>query len=133
MIRIIKHPAWMKSGERVYFADDGPASRFKTRQPALYDGMCETLSIDDFVASAGLDRVGLIKMDIEGAELPALKGAVSVIRKFRPKLAIAIYHSLDDFVDIPAFLDSLHLGYKFYLDHFSTGRAETILYGTAGD
>jgi len=129
-IKVVKRPVWIKPGLKIYFTDKGPASRLKTAKPLKFDGMCESVSIDDFVRSEKLEKVDFIKMDIEGAELPALKGAESTIRRFKPNLAIAVYHSLDDFVNIPAFIDSLDLKYRFYLDHFTTGKNETILYCT---
>lgn len=45
-----------------------------------------------------------IKMDIEGAELAALKGGIKTITKCRPQLAISIYHSSEDFINIPLYL-----------------------------
>ena len=39
-----------------------------------------------------LERVDFIKMDVEGHEVSALKGAGEVIRKFAPQLAISVYH-----------------------------------------
>jgi hypothetical protein len=73
-------------------------------------------------------RIDFIKMDIEGAELPALKGAVKTIRKFKPKLAIAIYHSWDDFTGLPAFINSLDLGYRLFIGHYTIHAEETILF-----
>ena len=67
-------------------------------------------------------------MDIEGAELLALNGAIETIKKFKPKLAIAIYHSMSDFISIPKWIDDLNLGYKLYLDHYTIHTEETILY-----
>lgn len=40
----------------------------------------------------------LIKLDVEGAEAEALKGARGLIRDHKPKLAISAYHRSDDFV-----------------------------------
>jgi hypothetical protein len=87
-------------------------------------------SIDALVAEQGMERVDYIKMDIEGAEPNALRGAEQTLRKYKPNLAIAIYHSLSDFVKIPEYLSSLGLGYKFYLGHFTIHEEETILYAT---
>ena len=68
---------------------------------------------------------------IEGSELAALRGAESTIRRWRPKLAISIYHRPEDFFVIPSWIDSLGLGYRFYLDHYSIHGEETVLYATA--
>jgi hypothetical protein len=67
-------------------------------------------------------------MDIEGAELAALKGAEAAIRKHRPKLAISVYHRPDDFQAIPRYLESLNLGYRYYLDHHTLYQNETVLF-----
>ena len=88
----------------------------------------KTLSIDDLVAQNGLDRVDFIKLDIEGAELRTLKGAEHTLNRFHPLLAISLYHSLDDFVDIPAFIRGLDFTYEFFLDHFTIHREETVLF-----
>lgn len=49
-------------------------------------------SIDDLAAEKGLSGRGLIKMDIEGGEVGAIKGAATVLRDSKPYLAIAVYH-----------------------------------------
>ena len=69
-------------------------------------------------------------MDIEGAEPYALKGAEDTIRKYKPSLAIAIYHSMSDFVNIPEYIYSMELGYKLYMGHYSIHAEETILFAT---
>ncbi|HEX6992800.1 MAG TPA: FkbM family methyltransferase [Gammaproteobacteria bacterium] len=46
--------------------------------------------IDDTVRSLGLSRVDVIKLDIEGGELPALNGAEDTVRRFRPVLILEI-------------------------------------------
>lgn len=50
-------------------------------------------TLDEFVAQRRLQRVDFIKMDIEGAEELALRGAEQVIARFRPQLTIASYHT----------------------------------------
>lgn len=90
-----------------------------------------TRRIDDLAASGALARVDFIKMDIEGSELPALRGAEQVIRRWKPKLAISLYHRPNDFFTIPLWIDSLGCGYRFYLDHYSIHNEETVLYALA--
>jgi hypothetical protein len=72
--------------------------------------------------------VDFIKMDIEGAELPALKGAVETIKKFKPQLAIAIYHNMEDFTAIPKWIKGLGLGYQLYLGHYTIHGEETVIF-----
>jgi hypothetical protein len=72
-------------------------------------------------------------MDIEGAEPVALKGAIKTIKKYRPKLAIAIYHSMNDFVGIPKWIDDLGLGYKLFLGHYTIHSEETVIFAKIED
>lgn len=90
-----------------------------------------TRRIDDLAARGAVPRVDFIKMDIEGSELPALQGAEQVIRRWRPKLAISLYHRPNDFFTIPLWVDSLDCGYRFFLDHYSIHNEETVLYAQA--
>lgn len=64
------------------------------------DTKCSTkvplVTIDEAVKELNLSRVDFIKMDIEGAEERALTGARSTLDKFKPRLAIAGYHNIDD-------------------------------------
>lgn len=69
-----------------------------------------------------------IKMDIEGAELNALKGCSNIIKKKKPKLAISIYHKPEDIIDIPLYIISLVPEYKLYIRHYTASLSETVLY-----
>ncbi|MEO8026631.1 MAG: FkbM family methyltransferase [Bryobacteraceae bacterium] len=53
-------------------------------------------TIDKIVAQLGLDQVDFIKLDIEGAEANALRGAVETMRKFKPRVSVAAYHQAND-------------------------------------
>ena len=75
------------------------------------------------------EPVDFLKMDIEGAELPALHGATRILKESRPILAISIYHSLDDLADIPIFLHEQMKDYTFFLRHHSFTVGETVMYG----
>ncbi|STQ87043.1 FkbM family methyltransferase [Helicobacter muridarum] len=67
-------------------------------------------------------------MDIEGAELEALKGAENTIKKYKPKLALSIYHRREDMLSIPKYLQSLNCGYRFYLRNFWWFSVDIVLY-----
>lgn len=57
----------------------------------------------------------LIKLDVEGAEMRALKGAASVIRRDRCALAVSLYHRTEDLFSLPLYLFGLCPNYRFYL------------------
>lgn len=53
-------------------------------------------TLDQLAVEHDLGINGLIKMDIEGYEMAALTGAVQLMRNFKPALAVAVYHDLDN-------------------------------------
>lgn len=67
--------------------------------------------IDDMVRTLGVERVDFIKMDIEGAEREALKGAARTLAKFRPRLMLDSYHLPDDPVVLPALIRKIEPSY----------------------
>ena len=86
----------------------------------------ETRTIDSSVDSR--ERITFIKMDVEGAELQSLMGAQNTIQRYRPKLAICIYHKREDMTQIPLYIKSLIPDYKLYVRHYSNNVNETVLY-----
>jgi len=63
------------------------------------------------------DKVTFIKMDIEGAELKALKGAEQTIRENHPKLYVCAYHRDEDMYTLPLKINELCPEYKIYYRH----------------
>lgn len=70
---------------------------------------------------AGQDNVGLMKLDIEGAELPALEGARELLRRNRPFIVMEYCHNMlsFEFRGKPITGDTLfeyakEIGYKVY-------------------
>lgn len=84
-----------------------------------------TVKLDDIIDG---DKATFIKMDVEGSELNALKGASHTIGKYRPKLAISLYHKPEDVWEIPRFILSLNEEYKLYIRHYLHDEPETVLY-----
>lgn len=84
------------------------------------DKVVEIIDIDTYFNEKNLSRIDFIKMDIEGAEMSALKGAAGTISKFKPKLAICLYHKLEDLWEIPLYIKSLREDYEFSLRHYGT-------------
>lgn len=84
----------------------------------------EITTIDERVP----ERVTFIKMDVEGFELAALRGAQEHIKRDRPVLAICVYHKPEDMVEIPAFILRCNPDYRLYLRHHTSCSYETVLY-----
>lgn len=101
------------------------ASSSKLEENAEGD-FVEVIALDSFFRDK--QPPTFIKMDIEGAELEALKGAEQLICGHKPKLAICVYHKREDIYTIPKLLKSFRDDYKFYLRHYSDTIYETVLY-----
>ena len=71
-------------------------------------------TIDNFTSEKILN-VGLIKLDIEGFELEALKGAKNTIKEKKPILLISIYHNADGFFGVKNYIEELKCGYKIII------------------
>jgi FkbM family methyltransferase len=127
-IELIDNAVWNESGIDAYYKDNGPGSRVEMQIFNEYEGKTKTLSIDDLVKTRKVPRLDWIKMDIEGAEPYALEGSIYTIKRFRPNLAISIYHNMDDFSQITPWLEELGVGYKFYIKHFTIHSEETVLF-----
>ena len=132
-ISILRNPLWDKSGVPMYVKERGPASTVSLENfEDNTDVTCvETISIDDLATRHNLSRIDFIKMDIEGAEFAALNGALNVIRRDTPRLALCIYHSPVDFIRLARLIDEQSLGYRFAIGHFTAHQEETILFACA--
>ncbi|MFH1913398.1 MAG: FkbM family methyltransferase [Pseudomonadota bacterium] len=87
-----------------------------------------TTTIDAVADDLDLHSVDLVKLDVEGAEMEALVGARRTIERFRPRLQVCLYHSIEDLWRLPLYLAENHPGYRYYLGHHATDPHETVLY-----
>lgn len=94
---------------------------------------CDVINIDSFVKANKIGRLNCIKLDVEGSELAALKGAENTIKKLHPKLIVCLYHKNEDLLEIPAYIKSIVPEYKLYLAHSSTHFIDTVLYAKVPD
>ena len=63
-------------------------------------------------------------------ELKALKGMEQTILKYKPKLAICIYHKFEDLWELPLYIKKLVPEYKLYIRNYTTYLDEIVLYAT---
>jgi len=90
--QVVPQAAWSASGSVGWHQDNHPV--WHKVEEGKNDQAVEAVSIDELVSRFSLTRVEWIKMDIEGAEVDALKGAEDTLRRFRPRLFIEIHETL---------------------------------------
>ena len=89
---------------------------------------------DDIIQCVAIDQVlkgfnpTFVKIDVEGAEYQALTGARNTITENKPDMVISLYHDLRDIWELPLFIKSWDLGYKFYIRVYGKGGNATMLY-----
>jgi len=89
------------------------------------DAYIETDTIDQIAAG---NPVTYLKMDVEGVELEALRGAEQTIKTYKPILGISIYHKQQDLIDIPTYIKEIVPAYKFYFRVHKKLAIDTVLY-----
>ena len=119
-IKIIEKGCWSDK-TTLYFSNEG------TMGSKISDNGKLQIAVDS-IDNVVKDKVSFIKMDIEGSELEALKGAKNTILKYKPKLAVCVYHKKEDLITIPQYILSLNQNYKLYLRHYGENSCDTVLY-----
>lgn len=112
-------------GEVCISEESSPGSRVEI---ASTSRSVPAITIDSFAREEKCKKIDFIKMDIEGSEVPALIGAQEVIKKYKPKLAISVYHKWDDLQIIPMMIHNIRPDYQFYLDCTTGFGGEAVLY-----
>ena len=75
-----------------------------------------------------LGEVTFIKLDIEGAEGPALEGMRETIARYKPKLALSAYHKADDLIRLISIVREIRDDYRFELRHYSRMIWDMVVY-----
>ncbi len=115
--RVVVYPkgVWDKNDMLTMRVDpkNSAADSFVIQRDDMHDSIKLPLTtIDILSAELKLDRVDFIKMDIEGAEPRALAGAKLTIARFRPRMAISVYHTPTDRITVPQSINAAWSGYK---------------------
>tara|TARA_Y100000591_G_C21820887_1_gene693543 strand:- start:5 stop:1081 length:1077 start_codon:yes stop_codon:yes gene_type:complete len=105
---------------KLRFSESGSASNISDKGELEVNA----LKIDD----ADLNQPSYIKMDIEGGEMAALEGMQNTIEKYKPVIAISVYHKASDIREIFQFVKAINKDYKVYLRHYTEGITETVMF-----
>ena len=119
-VEIIPYGLWNERTE-LHFNQRGIGSK-------ISESGTKVIVVDTIDNVCGNDRVTFIKLDIEGSEVEALRGAERIIRRDRPRLAISIYHKPEDYFEIPLLIREMVPEYKLYIRHHKPSAADTVLY-----
>jgi len=129
-----KAGVWSDDGEIAFnlamdssarFIVDGSYDKFEKGE----DEQLTQISVRAIDNCSECEGVTFLKMDIEGSELPALNGAYNTIKKYKPRLAICIYHSDKEMITIPEWMHENFPEYKLFVRQHGFGMGETVLYG----
>jgi FkbM family methyltransferase len=106
--------------QSLLFTDNGSSSTASTSAGVLVD----LKRLDDLE----LPLPDLIKIDVEGAELDALRGMSHLIQEAQPMMAVACYHYPNEILEIVEFWDSLSLDGTLEIRHYTEGTTETVIF-----
>lgn len=113
---IYESAVYDKCGKDMLYSLDGPGSFMAD----IGNEEVETVTIDKVLNK---NKATYIKMNIEGSELKALKGAENTVKEFKPMLAVAGYHKTWDLWEVPIIIKTFREDYKInlrsYMNHLS--------------
>jgi FkbM family methyltransferase len=112
---------WSSTCRLNFSEGEGTSSKLSASGPS----MIPVVALDDVLHG---QPINLIKLDIEGAEPDALQGARRLIEKYRPCLAVCLYHYPHHLWSIPLWVKELNLDYRLYCRAYAQNTFETVLY-----
>lgn len=129
-ITIVKAGLSSEGGRMTYsFLEDSPLRHgliAENRENTKNDlDSVEVYSLDSFLKG---NAVTFIKADVEGMEMDLLRGAQKTIRRYKPKMALCVYHYPSDLFEVAEFVRSIVPEYKFSLRQHAPIFSDFVLY-----
>ena len=125
-IELVKKALWNKKDTIEFFEAGTVASSIFYEDKNSQRVTIQAISIDCFMSTKKINRLNFVKMDIEGAEIEALKGSINTIEKYRPDFAIASYHIINNkptYIGVESFFNKI--GYPYKTEFFDDGEIMT--------
>ena len=107
-----------------YDINKGLGSKLMELEETDTGEVCKTFAIDHFLKKP----FTFLKADIESYEYKMLLGAEKSLMKYKPKLAICIYHNAVDLYSIPLLIKKIVPEYRIACRHHSYELYDTVLY-----
>lgn len=85
----------------------------------------DAVPLDEYLSVHGTT---FLKMDIEGAEMDALRGAEKLLSQEQPNCAVCVYHRISDMWNVPMFLHEKLPNHSLFLRHHQYSFSETVCY-----
>jgi len=94
-ITAVKKGLWSKDDKLVFCSESSKGSSFCKDGRGSKGLKVPVTSIDSELRRRKVKKLDFVKMDIEGAEIKAVEGSKEIMKKSKPKMAIASYHVVD--------------------------------------
>jgi FkbM family methyltransferase len=127
----VPNGVYNQNGHFMLTAGEGGGSNlFVLKNGQDTDAVCkiELTTLDSYVEQYGINKIDFVKADIEGCELEMLQGGRRTLKRFYPKLSLALYHRLNDLLDIPLYLIENAPEYRVYIRQRSQRPQATVMY-----
>jgi FkbM family methyltransferase len=112
---------WSTTRQLSFASDASMASRLSDAG----DTVIQCVAIDDVLHG---ERVNVVKLDVEGAEIETLKGMHKIIKDQKPALLVSAYHLPEHLYEIIDLIGSWNLGYRFHLRVHEFNTFGTVVY-----
>lgn len=117
-ITVIPVGLWKENKIVTFLQKDNPgasrAIKYQNQNKTLYKEQCSLITLDDFINKTGIIP-NFIKVDIENSEIELLEGAQDCLRKYSPKISIALHFGDKENIDkiiqlLPQYKISIYRG-----------------------
>lgn len=103
---------------------NGEGSKFISNNDGAGNDMVKLVSIDEFIEQ----KYTILKADVESFEYQVLVGARKSIKKWKPRLAICVYHNIFDFIQLPLLIKEFVPDYKINICQHAASWYDTVIY-----
>lgn len=110
---------------KLKFIEENDVSRIVESGADVQGSVVSVTTIDNICRGM---NVSYIKMDLEGSEMEALKGAQEVIAACKPKLAVSLYHKQSHLIEVFDYLRQLNSAYHFFFRIHTKVGSDAVLY-----